>query len=56
MHIGIYFTMNIFFHASTYFLLLLALPWNRIIDSALAAAKDISIPLTSQPPSRGEPT
>lgn len=35
MHIGIVYTMNIFFHASTYFLILLALPWNSIIDTAL---------------------
>lgn len=35
MHIGIFYTMNIFFHASTYFLILLALPWNAFIDAAL---------------------
>ena len=55
MHIGIFFTMNIFFHASTYLLLLLALPWNRIIDYVLAAANGFSLPPTSQPPSRSEP-
>lgn len=32
MHVGIVFTMNIFFHASTYFFILLGLPWHRIID------------------------
>ena len=32
MHFGIVLTMNIFFEASTYFLILLALPWGRIID------------------------
>jgi len=32
MHFGIVLTMNIFFHASTYFLILLGLPWHRIID------------------------
>lgn len=32
MHIGIVLTMNIFFHASTYFLILLALPWHEVID------------------------
>ncbi len=35
MHIGIVLTMNIFFHASTYFLILLGLPWHRIIDYVL---------------------
>ena len=32
MHIGIVFTMNIFFEASTYMLILLGLPWGRIFD------------------------
>jgi hypothetical protein len=32
MHIGIALTMNIFFDASTYFLLLLGLPWGRLFD------------------------
>jgi uncharacterized membrane protein len=32
MHIGIFFTMNIMFHASTYLLVLLGLPWHRLID------------------------
>ena len=35
MHIGIVLTMNIFFHASTYLLLLLGIPWNRVIDRIL---------------------
>jgi len=35
MHIGIFLTMNIFFHASTYLLLLLGLPWHHIIDYVL---------------------
>jgi len=32
MHIGIVFTMNIFFEASTYMLILLGLPWGGIFD------------------------
>lgn len=32
MHIGIAISMNIFFEASTYFLILLGLPWGRIFD------------------------
>lgn len=36
MHIGIYVAMNIFFAASTYFLILLGLPWNRVFDRLLA--------------------
>lgn len=35
MHLGIYVTMNIFFAASTYFLILLSLPWNRVFDALL---------------------
>lgn len=37
MHFGIYATMNIFFAASTYFLILLSLPWNRVFDALLEA-------------------
>ncbi len=37
MHIGIYFSMNIFFAASTYLLILLGLPWNRVIDALLSS-------------------
>ena len=36
MHFGIVLTMNIFFHASTYFLILLGLPWHQLIDYGLA--------------------
>ena len=36
MHLGILVTMNIFFAASTYLLLLLGLPWDRLIDRGLA--------------------
>ena len=39
MHIGIFLTMNIFFHASTYLLLLLGLPWHRIIDAVLERSR-----------------
>ena len=39
MHVGILFTMNIFFHASTYFLVLLGLPWHRIIDYVLERSR-----------------
>ena len=35
MHLGIYVSMNIFFAASTYFLILLGLPWNRVFDRFL---------------------
>jgi hypothetical protein len=35
MHLGIYVSMNIFFAASTYFLILLGLPWNRVFDALL---------------------
>ena len=35
MHFGIYVSMNIFFAASTYFLILLSLPWNRVFDALL---------------------
>lgn len=44
MHIGIAFSMNIFFHASTYFLILLAVPWNRVIDSVLKRVQPPSLP------------
>jgi hypothetical protein len=37
MHLGIYVSMNIFFAASTYFLILLGLPWNRVFDALLDA-------------------
>jgi hypothetical protein len=36
MHFGILLTMNIFFDASTYLLILLGLPWNRVLDTARA--------------------
>jgi hypothetical protein len=36
MHVGIVFTMNIFFEASTYMLLLLGLPWGRLVDGIFA--------------------
>ncbi|MCS4200966.1 hypothetical protein [Salinibacter ruber] len=35
MHIGILLIMNIFFHASTYFLLILGPPWHHVIDYML---------------------
>ncbi len=35
MHLGIYASTSIFFEASTYFLLLLGLPWNRLFDVVL---------------------
>lgn len=36
MHFGILLTMNIFFDASTYLLILLGLPWNQVLDAARA--------------------
>ena len=42
MHFGIFLTMNIFFHASTYLLVLLALPWHRIIDSMLERSRTLA--------------
>lgn len=44
MHFGIVFSMNIFFQASTYFLILLAVPWNRVIDSILKRVQNPSLP------------
>ena len=35
MHFGIFLTMNIFFHAATYLLILLGLPWHRLIDAVV---------------------
>lgn len=49
MHIGIVYSMNIFFAASTYFLILLAIPWNRVIDSILGRVQTPSFP--TRPPS-----
>lgn len=52
MHIGIVLSMNIFFHASTYFLILLAIPWNRVIDYFLERLSRRSLPsITRSSPS-----
>lgn len=52
MHIGIVLSMNIFFEASTYFLILLAIPWNRVIDSVLNRVESPSLPwMTTSSPS-----
>ncbi len=54
MHIGIVLTMNIFFHASTYLLLLLGIPWNRVIDRILEWVPALPAPSLT-PPSPREP-
>jgi hypothetical protein len=36
VHSGIVCVLNAFFHASTYFLILLGLPWHQLIDYGLA--------------------
>jgi len=48
MHFGIYVSMNIFFAASTYFLILLGLPWNRVIDAVLPSSASEQGSLASQ--------
>jgi hypothetical protein len=50
MHIGIYFSMNIFFAASTYFLILLGLPWNRVIDALLPSGASTQNPASQKAP------
>lgn len=52
MHIGIVFTMNIFFHASTYLLLLLGIPWNRVIDRVLEWMPALPSPSLTSPSSQ----
>jgi hypothetical protein len=52
MHIGIVLTMDIFFQASTYLLLLLGIPWNHVIDYALKRLPALSSPSLS--PSSGD--
>jgi hypothetical protein len=47
MHIGIVLTMDIFFQASTYLLLLLGIPWNHVIDYALKRLPALSSPSLS---------
>ena len=42
MHIGIAISMNIFFDASTYFLILLGLPWPVLIDCVLRQHEQIA--------------
>jgi hypothetical protein len=49
MHIGIAVTMNIFFEASTYFLILLGLPWGRIFDWVRTRLRISSSPRSSAP-------
>jgi hypothetical protein len=49
MHFGIAITMNIFFEASTYFLILLGLPWGRIFDWVRARLPVSSSPRPSRP-------
>lgn len=51
MHIGILITMNIFFWASTYLFVLLALPWPRLIDAALNRFPSVSF--STQSATRG---
>jgi len=52
MHFGILLTMNIFFEASTYLLILLGLPWNRILDATRAQVQRWTSPESVQPMSR----
>ena len=46
MHIGIAITMNIFFDASTYFLILLGFPWPMLIDCVLRQHEHVATRLT----------
>jgi hypothetical protein len=49
MHFGIAISMNIFFEASTYFLILLGLPWGRIFDWAYARLPMVGHSTSSTP-------
>lgn len=49
MHIGIVLTMDIFFQASTYLLLLLGIPWNHVINYVLQQIPVLPSPSFSPP-------
>lgn len=48
MHIGIFFTMNIFFKTFTIELIIIGYPWNRFINEQLSYSKNVTFPSAAQ--------